>query len=139
MSLYYLAYGSNLHPGRLQDRVASAALLGTVEMHGWSLGFDKRSVDGSAKCNLAPGGAADIAHAAIFSLHRNDRSALDRAEGLGAGYLEARLTLELGGRELQAFYYVADPDYLNTRLRPFHWYRALVMAGRMASCAARRR
>jgi hypothetical protein len=40
--IHYFAYGSNLHPLRLQERVPSAALLGWTHLHGWELRFDKR-------------------------------------------------------------------------------------------------
>ena len=47
MRLLYAAYGSNLHPGRLQKRVDSARLEGTAFVADLSLTFDKRGVDGS--------------------------------------------------------------------------------------------
>ena len=51
--LYYLAYGSNLHPVRLTERVPSARFLGLTSLFGYQLRFHKRhEPDGSGKCNM---------------------------------------------------------------------------------------
>lgn len=129
MLRYYLAYGSNLHPARLCERVPSARLLGTVELPERALRFSKRSVDGSAKCTIGPGGPSPSVHAAVYRIDPRQRQALDRVEGLGAGYAEERATVAVAGQVIEAFYYVASSDWLDESLQPYHWYKALVLAG----------
>jgi gamma-glutamylcyclotransferase (GGCT)/AIG2-like uncharacterized protein YtfP len=127
MSLRYLAYGSNLHPGRLGARIAIAGFLGTTALPGWQLTFDKRGADGSAKCDLKyTGNAGDCAWGAIYALDAAAKATLDAIEGLGKGYGEREIVLpEFGAVVL----YVASRAALDATLLPFDWYRELVIAG----------
>jgi len=129
MPLHYLAYGSNLHPVRLGERVPSARLLGTVELRERALRFSKRSVDGSAKCTIDPGGPSQSVHGAVYRIDQSHRTVLDGIEGLGVGYAEQRETVTVDGQAVDAFYYVATADYLDDKLQPYHWYKSLVLAG----------
>ncbi len=127
VSLKYLAYGSNLHPLRLQQRVASARPLGVVELPGWQLRFHKRGRDGSAKCNvIETQGPADRVHGVVYDIAARDKPALDRAEGLGRGYQLQRLDLQPYG---ETFFYVAAAGHIDDALRPFGWYKAYVVEG----------
>lgn len=125
--LLYLAYGSNLLPRRLQQRVPSARPLDAVRLPGFSLKFHKRGRDGSAKCNLLKTCRdTDVAYGAIYDIAGTERGELDRAEGLGKGYELTWLDLEAVGR---VFLYAAAQTHIDDRLRPFRWYRAFVEAG----------
>lgn len=125
--LNYLAYGSNLHPLRLQQRVPSARPLGAVELRGWQLRFHKRGRDGSAKCNLIEtGDTAHCVHGVVYAIAAAEKPALDRAEGLGRGYRLQRLRLAGIG---ETFFYVASPAYIDDSLQPFGWYKAYVVEG----------
>lgn len=126
--LYYLAYGSNLHPVRLGKRVPSAKLLDTVELSGYEIRFHKRSKDGSGKCNLFyTGNSRDKVHAAVYKIPALERGELDKAEGLGCGYEEKEITVEVNGEPLRVFTYVATD--IKEDLQPYHWYRELVIEG----------
>ncbi|MBI4694853.1 MAG: gamma-glutamylcyclotransferase [Gammaproteobacteria bacterium] len=127
MSLRYLAYGSNLHPGRLGARIAIEGFLGTTALPGWRLTFDKRGADGSAKCDLKHTGmAGDCAWGAVYALDPAAKATLDAIEGLGKGYGERELIVpELGAVAL----YVASGSALDPTLVPFDWYREIVVAG----------
>ena len=46
MSCYYLAYGSNLHPFRLSQRIAVKRLVATVSLNGFRLYFHKCGKNG---------------------------------------------------------------------------------------------
>jgi len=127
MSLLYLAYGSNLHPARLQARVPSAIAIGPVTLRGWRLHFHKRGQDGSAKCNiLATANEADRVHAVLYRMAARHRPQLDMAEGLGSGYEIHHLEIRDRG---PVFFYQAGSEHIEERLRPYHWYKAFVMAG----------
>lgn len=129
--LYYLAYGSNLHPQRLRERVSSARLAGLVTLPGYRLSFHKRShADGSGKCMFerVPERAGCL-HAAVYAIDEAERPALDRHEGLGAGYHEQLLDVSLAGERLTVFTYRVDVNHVDRALQPFDWYRGLVLAG----------
>ncbi len=121
----YLAYGSNLYPPRLKARIAVADTLGAFELNGWKLEFNKRGGDGSGKCNLAAD-ADTKAFGAVYAITPSDKQILDRIEGLGRGYDEAWLEVEGLGA---CFFYSAKADYIDSRLQPHDWYKALVLAG----------
>ncbi len=124
--LKYLAYGSNLHPLRLAERVSSR-LLDTIELRGWHLRFHKRGRDGSGKASIVPtDSSSDTVHAALFEIRAAHKWRLDAIEGLGIGYDEVRMPLAGHG---EAFAYVASDDYVDEALRPFVWYRRLIVMG----------
>lgn len=129
MNLHYFAYGSNLHPLRLGARVPSAELLGVAVLPGRELRFCKRSVDGSAKCTVGPGRESQRVLGAVFRIAQHEKALLDKAEGLGSGYAEAWERLVVDGGSLNVFYYVAEAAHVDPDLRPYHWYKQLVLAG----------
>ncbi|MGE0334880.1 MAG: gamma-glutamylcyclotransferase family protein [Gammaproteobacteria bacterium] len=127
----YFAYGSNLHPRRLRARVPIAADLGVAALPGWRLVFHKRSVDGSAKCDIVPAGHADVVFGAVYLLDDAARAALDEIEGVGRGYRRARLALPRFG---SADCYLAEPAWIEHALAPYDWYLDLVRAGARTRC-----
>jgi len=123
----YLAYGSNLHPRRLQQRVPSARLTGTFGLMGWQLNFHKRGQDASAKCNIIQTGkTADVVYGAVYEMLFGEKAALDRVEGLNTGYRLEQMDIAEHG---SVFFYVAEQEYIDNDLLPFGWYKELVMAG----------
>jgi len=126
----YLAYGSNLHPLRLAERAPSSRLLGTLQLRGFRLAFRKRGQDGSAKCDLVTAAEArDCAWGALYAIRRSDVSILDRVEGRGRGYEVAELDVPYQSQTLRSFYYRAEADFVEADLKPFEWYRDLVLLG----------
>jgi len=124
----YFAYGSNLHPLRLAERVPSSRLLGTGTLSGHRLAFHKRGRDGSAKCDcLATGPAQDRVLGAVFEFRVAERGLLDACEG--AGYVARTVEVRVGYRRMEVYLYQAHPGATDPRLRPFDWYKALVLAG----------
>jgi hypothetical protein len=121
----YAAYGSNLHPARLAQRVPSARLLGTSVIDGYELRFNKRSfVDGTGKCTIGPGNG--VVHTAIFAMTGADKRRLDEWEGLGKGYDDTEIELpEFGVCRT----YIAAATALDDDLKPVDWYRELVLLG----------
>ncbi|HRP35604.1 MAG TPA: gamma-glutamylcyclotransferase [Gammaproteobacteria bacterium] len=127
---YYLAYGSNLHPLRLAQRVPSARLVGTTPLPGYRLAFHKRGMDGSAKCDLElTDDSGSLAYGAVYSLATPDIARLDRLEDLGTGYFKEQVTLRVDGVALSAFVYFASHTHVAPDLLPFDWYLGFVLAG----------
>ncbi len=128
-TLHYLAYGSNLHPLRLRERVPSATLLGLVHLSGQCVVFHKISPDGSSKCDLVESGRRAVAFGALYRIDDSHLGALDAVEGLGSGYDRTFFPLQFRGQSLRPFTYRASPTHINPALKPFSWYRDLVLAG----------
>lgn len=127
---HYFAYGSNMLTRRLRarDRAPSAHVIGIGHVEGRRLTFNKLGRDGSGKCDLeASSDTADLVHGVVFRLASSERAALDKIEGLGKGYDEQSIRVVTAGGVLNASTYVATRKA--PALRPFHWYKAFVVAG----------
>lgn len=141
--MLYFAYGSNLLPRRLRapERAPGARHVAVGRLRGWELRFHKLSdVDGSGKAGVQEIPAARRnGHAvwgALFELAADDHPRLDRVEGLGVGYDRAEVEIDVVGetgdgshRSRRAFTYVARREAIAEDIRPYRWYRDLVIAG----------
>ncbi len=129
----YLAYGSNLCVARLLCRTPSARLVGPARLDGYALRWHKRSLDGSGKCNAQrTARAGDVVRGAVFELPAAEKALLDRVEGLGVGYQVSLVEVETSRGAERVWTYVAMPGYVDDALKPFLWYRDIVIAGARA-------
>jgi len=126
MSLDYLAYGSNLHPLRLQRRLGPVECLGAVRLPGRRLCFHKLGEDGSGKCNLVAD-PPTTAWGVVFRTGPGQRTLLDDFEG--EGYRVETWPVMLGARRLECFTYIGETGWLDDNLQPLCWYRDLVWHG----------
>jgi len=123
----YFAYGSNLHPRRLCARAPEATLISAATLPGFRLRFHKRGADGSGKCDCAAADGSYSVHGALYELTPACLTRLDAVEGPGYHRHPVQVTTDFG--VIEAFTYRARPDWIAPALRPFHWYRELVLAG----------
>ncbi len=127
--LRYFAYGSNMLPSRLRERVPSARPLGPASLRGYRLTFDKPGQDDSGKCSIAfTGSDADRLWGVLYTLRASEKPLLDAAEG--PAYECREMTVRLQRLQVTAFLYEAIaplPDQW-----PWHWYRGLVLAGALS-------
>lgn len=126
--IYYFAYGSNLHPLRLKERVPSAELVGVAEHPNHTLAFHKQSDDGSSKCNMFNSDAESaLVYGAIYKIKPEHKNTLDQFEG--DGYIAKPIMLKHDGNEYNCFAYMAQHTHLVDNLKPYHWYKELVVLG----------
>lgn len=124
--MLYAAYGSNIHPLRLRQRTPSAQFVGTGAIAHHSLRFHKRGYrDFSGKCNLISQ-PDSTAYVAIYDIPNYEMNLLDKAEGAGAGYDRTLINVNGFG---DCTVYLAASEHIEESLRPFSWYKALVMVG----------
>jgi len=128
-TVLYFSYGSNMSTPRIRKRVASATVVSTARLHEHSLRFHKKSVDGSAKCDiLHTRDYDDVVHGVLFDIDERDKRVLDVFEGLGKGYEEKQVRVYLpGGRAVIAATYYAT--HIDASLQPYHWYKEHVLRG----------
>jgi gamma-glutamylcyclotransferase len=124
-TLNYLAYGSNLFPPRLGDRIAVHGVAGVVSLADTALVFHKRGADGSGKCSLEPCAGA-VAYGVVYRIDTAARATLDRIEGVGHGYAVEQLEDPSLGA---CFFYRAEAAALDATLAPYDWYHGYVLAG----------
>jgi hypothetical protein len=126
--LLYFAYGSNLLPERLIERVPSAEFRTIARLPFHLLRFQKRGTDGSAKCDvMLSQRESDAVFGVVYAIPSSEKPALDTAEGLGYEVVHGTAVSLLGN--LGVFFYRAHPEAIDQSLLPFDWYRALVLAG----------
>lgn len=128
MTVRYLAYGSNMLPRRIEDRLGRCRPLGVASARGYSLKFHKRGRDGSGKCDAFLTEAPENAlYGVVYELTVVQRAALDEFEG--AGYEQRNLVVDTASGALDVYTYVARADHVEGGLRPFPWYKSIVVAG----------
>ena len=125
--LRIFAYGSNMLTARLRERVPSAHAVGIGRLDRHALRWHKRSSDGSGKCDAMASKDPGVVWGVVFEIDRTEKSALDRAEGLGRGYKEIEVDVAMDhGLVTASMYCATDTD---PSLRPYDWYKDLVVAG----------
>jgi hypothetical protein len=129
--LNYFAYGSNLHPARLEARIGRCQFQGIALLEQADLRFHKVGVDASGKCDITiDDTSAGGVWGAVYQITTEQKTELDRFESLGQGY-EIRevdvLTYEQG--LMRVFTYQAMTAFVDPALQPFDWYHELVLRG----------
>lgn len=126
----YLAYGSNLHPYRLKQRLGTVKSVGEYKLKEYKLNFNKKSTDGSGKCTIEhTKNKTDVVYCFLYEIACSQRQELDEIEGLGKGYDQNSIPVSIDGIEHSALTYIASPDYINDNLEPYDWYKEIVLEG----------
>ena len=126
----YFAYGSNMSSERLRERTPSARFVAIARLPRHVRRWHKKGRDGSGKCDVVEtGDPSDAVWGVLFAIKSTEKPALDRAEGLGIGYLEKTVPVVTGSGVRCALTYHAKPGQTDPRLRPTAWYKAHVARG----------
>ena len=114
---------------RLVARCSTAKAIGTAFVYDYCIEFSKVSIDGSGKATIQSR-KHNKQYGVLFEISYSQKEALDRVEGLGVGYEQLALNKVINcsnGVTYSAYSYQAIK--LNSELKPFDWYLALVIAG----------
>ena len=125
----YFAYGSNMSTERLRGRTPSARALDVGRLMHHTLRWHKLGRDGSGKCDVEPACPSDVVWGVLFAVSWAEKPALDAAEGLGIGYFEKEVRIITDDGECRALTYHANPDRIDSTLRPRDWYKDYVVRG----------
>ena len=120
------AYGSNMHPERMLERVPGAVARGRGRLRGRRFVVNKRGRDGSAKANLADD-ADGLVWGVLWELTREEVAALDRHEG---GYERQQVSIETDEGVVTAETYVSD--WITEAPRAHDWYLTHIVRGARA-------
>ena len=126
----YFAYGSNLHPARLEQRIGESKVTSVAYLRNATTRFNKIGLDGSGKCNLElMESSDDTVVGVIYRITKQQRQILDDWESQACGYKVIEVEPHANGNPLAAFTYVAIGESVNDAILPFDWYKALVLVG----------
>lgn len=121
----YFAYGSNLLPSRIQQRLGPIVSIGNAILIDHQLNFSKVSIDGSGKCTILPS-AGQCVYGVVYDLALEGKNLLDEIEGVGKGYESVMYDIDGFG---ECFAYVAQAPYIDDSIAPYEWYKQLVLEG----------
>jgi gamma-glutamylcyclotransferase (GGCT)/AIG2-like uncharacterized protein YtfP len=121
----YFAYGSNLLPKRIEQRVGPLTSIGAAILPNQKINFSKISTDGSGKCTIVPCRRQNV-HGVVYELSLRAKALLDEIEGIGKGYQSVLYKIDGFG---ECFAYVAEPAYIDENIKPYEWYKQLVLQG----------
>lgn len=98
---------------------------------GYKLICNKVSKDGSAKANIIKtDNLAELVWGVLFSINSNEKTLLDKAEGLGKGYNEDTFTFfDETNTSYTAQIYIADSSSIDNTLLPYDWYKEFIASG----------
>lgn len=104
----YIAYGSNLNLEQMEHRCPYAVPLGTTVLRDYRLLF--RGGDGSAVATVEPkeGGSVPVL---LWEITPRDEEALDRYEGWPRLYRKETVTVDFGGKPVEAMVYIMNEIY----------------------------
>ena len=141
----YFGYGSNMLTAKLkrEDRCPSAIPIAVARTNKYTLKFHKVSTkDGSGKGDMAfTGSETDELYGVVFSINESEKDNLNEAEGLGWGYKEMKIYVEvtklipqheidvegITKGPLQVVVYKATE--MDEDLKPYHWYKGQTVDG----------
>ena len=126
----YFAYGSNLHPARLEQRIGRCSRGTLVLLHGARLTFNKRGIEGSGKCNIDfTQLQTDTVIGVLYQVSASQKKLLDDWEAATCGYKPVNTQVKSHTQTIDAFTYQAGKEHIDHTLQPFHWYKRFVVLG----------
>lgn len=128
----FFAYGLNMLAAKMISVITFAKLYGVGELTGYRLVFNKKShKDESGYATLvSTGNPKDKVYGVIYEFSDSHKSTLDIVEGTHYGYEEESLTVLCDGSKVTTSVYLAKkPEYLQSGLKPFNWYKAMILKG----------
>jgi gamma-glutamylcyclotransferase len=115
--LLNFAYGSNMLLARLRQRVPDANPIGVARLRGHQLRWHKVAKDDSGKCDVVTAEGESVVYGVLYEIPQEQKKHLDRAEGLGFGYEEKEVWVEVEATTYMAKAYCATK--INPTLLPF--------------------
>jgi hypothetical protein len=123
----HFAYGSNMLIAEIRRFVPCASRIGVARLPSYVLRFHKASKDGSAKCNAHfTNNPRELVIGALYQMDQGGLNSLAEKEG---GYEERIVQVQVGDEKVHASIFVAKAARIDAALKPYDWYKELVIAG----------
>ena len=126
--MLYFAYGSNMCKSKLRDITPSCKEPFVAKLKKHNLRFHKQSTDKSGKANAYPtDNETDEVLGVVFNVDDSEVRNLDKSEG---GYNRTDIEVfDNEGNSHNVKAYIAKKDKINSALKPYTWYKRLVIEG----------
>jgi gamma-glutamylcyclotransferase (GGCT)/AIG2-like uncharacterized protein YtfP len=121
---YYFAYGSNMLPKRLLERIKKYHTAFQAILPDHKFTYNKKSIDGTAKSNIAPNCGTEV-HGVCFEIDEDDFAILRKHEG---GYDQRNIEVATKeGIKTKAVTYISSS--IDTALVASPAYKSMVLKG----------
>lgn len=101
--------------------------MGVGKLDNHRLSFTKQGGDGSGKCGIERTDEGDYVLGVLYAMDIAEKPILDEIEGVGHGYVDQPVDVELGSTILKAFTYYSAR--LDCEFLPYDWYKRFVLEG----------
>lgn len=128
---FYFGYGSNMNNERVIKRQMPFTESLAGQLHNYRLVFNKRSVKypGAASANVQPHDGG-IVEGVLYRLESEQNiEMMDPYEGYPVRYSRYLLPVATANGVVDAWVYIANPDYIQEGLKPARWYLNHLLAG----------
>lgn len=129
----YFAYGSNMNPQRIQERINRLPSKEPAMLPGYKLYFNKKAYGkpGIGYANIVPTKGESV-YGILYRVTENELSQIDCHEGVYTGhYSKHEVTVLLkDGKEVIAVTYIACPDRISDGLLPEKSYLDHLLAAK---------
>jgi hypothetical protein len=126
-SVNYFAYGSNMHPHRLTERVGKLEPGVAARLTGYRIVFNKiGSKDRSAKANIEIGDADSGVWGVLWVLSETQFEEICKIE---QGYKVLDVELRHESSPISGKTLIALNDFIDNSLKPLNWYMRFVIDG----------
>ncbi|MCB1692113.1 MAG: gamma-glutamylcyclotransferase [Pseudomonadales bacterium] len=129
---FYFAYGSNMNPARVIARRMQFDEHFGGELDGYTLRFNKRSVayPGAASANIVEA-AGSVVEGVLYRLSAPEQiETMDPYEGYPVRYSRVLRAVRTSSGDVDAWVYIANPEFIEEGLKPLEWYLAHLLAGK---------
>lgn len=127
--IYYFAYGSNMNPNRMADRVVDFEIVGLGILHDFELKFNKIAQNkkgiGYANVGWAPGKNVE---GVIYQFE--NIALLDKHEGFPKHYNRKILDIMHNQSHLKTWVYIAQENQISNGLLPERSYMGHLLEGK---------
>ena len=109
--MFYFAYGSNMHPGQMQQRCPGCSFVASARLRDHRLAFSRpwAEWDGAGVADIQPS-PESIVEGVVWEITEAHREALDEYEEYPTAYTRKDVVVEtFEGKTLTAFAYLAKP------------------------------
>lgn len=131
----YAAYGSNINKKRFLKRIPKAKYLGVTSISGYSLVFNKLSIDGSSKLNISKvDNNLSVVYLALYEIEERNLKYLNLIE---TGYSKEKIFIKnriikdscVSDFEDNVYIYIQKDKSKQTLLKPYSWYYSHIVTG----------
>ncbi len=133
ISDHYFAYGSNMNPARMRDRVSEPCTAASGTLRDYLLRFNKRATgkhSGTAYANVIYRRGA-VTEGVVYRLSAPEQiTKLDPHEVYPEHYDRLVVQVETTDGLLDAWVYIANADFISEGLKPARWYLEHLLAGK---------